>query len=227
MISGGKYARLSEHLESLKGDEVEFTFAQFEHLLGSPLPESARIYPAWWANQTPPSVQSRAWISAGWRVHASLKSKKVTFRRDGARTAAAVVIRSPKTERSNRAPREYLQEDSAKEHLRRYLQANGWRTTVRSGKAHGIDIEAFRDGKRWIIEVKGSHERNPVNVTYFLSVIGELLQRMNDPAAKYSVAFPDTQQYRGLWERLPDLAKERTGISCMFVRANGEVSEEK
>jgi hypothetical protein len=64
-----------------------------------------------------------------------------------------------------------------------------------------------------------------MRVNYFLGALGELLQRMNDPNAKYSVAFPNLEQFRRLWARLPRLAKERTVISCMFVRADGEVTE--
>lgn len=35
---------------------------------------------------------------------------------------------------------------------------------------------------------------------------------MNDSEARYSIALPDLEQFRRLWERLPKLAKERTTI---------------
>ena len=228
MAGSTKYTPIRELLAAQADDEVTFTFAEVERALGSQLPISARQYPAWWANQNPPSAQSQSWTSAGWQAFASLKSERVTFRRtkakakpSGAVAEAAAVASAADSAQTQ----EHLQEDNAKEQVRRHLEQQGWRTTVRAGKAHGIDIEAFRPGERWIIEVKGSHSRNPVNVTYFLSVIGELLQRMNDPNAKYSLAFPDVPQFRGLWERLPKLAKERTGITCLFVGANGSVAE--
>ena len=42
---------------------------------------------------------------------------------------------------------------------------------------------------------------------WFLSY--RILQRMDDEAAQYYIAFPDMDVYRNLWMRLPDWAKER------------------
>jgi hypothetical protein len=64
-----------------------------------------------------------------------------------------------------------------------------------------------------------------MRVNYFLAILGETLQRMSDSNAKYSIALPDMKQYRGLWERLPKLAKERTGISILFVKEDGIIEE--
>lgn len=64
-----------------------------------------------------------------------------------------------------------------------------------------------------------------MNVNYFLTILGEILQRMEDPYAKYSIALPDIQQFRNLWDRLPLLAKVRTGITALFVDENGEATE--
>lgn len=223
MNTSSKYARLNEFLVDRSDNEIELSFAELERILGSPLPESASVYPAWWANQTPPSSQSSAWMSEGWRAYPNLKARRVTFRKEPKRAT----IRDTDAPRQSvtRSAELELQEDQVKEHLRAFLEMNGWRTTIASGKARGIDIEAFREGHRWIIEVKGCGSLSPMRVNYFLGALGELLQRMNDPGAKYRLAFPDLAQFRGLWQRLPSLAKERTGITCLFVHADGEVSE--
>src|SRR5689334_12923571 len=78
----GKYDPLNQFLAEQTEDEITLSFDRLERLLGFPLPDSARHHPAWWANQNPPSVQSRAWTSAGWRASASLSSQHVTFRRE-------------------------------------------------------------------------------------------------------------------------------------------------
>lgn len=39
--------------------------------------------------------------------------------------------------------------------------------------------------------------------------VGELVQRMDDPDARYGLALPNSRQYHGLVDRLPDLAKQR------------------
>ena len=120
---------------------------------------------------------------------------------------------------------EGLSEENIKEILNDFLILNGWKTQVAWGKTHGIDIDALKERKRWIIEVKGCGSRDAMRVNYFLAILGETLQRMDDPNAKYSIALPDIKQYRNLWSKLPSLAKERTGISILFVKENKEIEE--
>ena len=142
-----------------------------------------------------------------------------------------------KTYTSNYAPlykkevnsddKEPLQEDDIKQILNDYLIKNGWKTKVAWGHQQGIDMEAVKENKRWVIEVKGSGSRQPMRVNYFISILGETLQRMNDSEARYSIALPDLEQFRRLWERLPKLAKERTTIDLILVDDNGNIHFEK
>jgi hypothetical protein len=134
----------------------------------------------------------------------------------------------PATQITESGDRESLQqsEDHLKQALKDHLNSLGW--TIRNiawGKMRGIDIEAEREGQRWLIEVKGIGSRPQMRVNYFLGVLGELLCRMSDAGAKYSIAVPDVPQFRNLWRRLPTEAKERTRITALFVREAG-VSEE-
>jgi hypothetical protein len=62
-----------------------------------------------------------------------------------------------------------------------------------------------------------------MRVNYFLGILGETLQRMDNPDATYSIALPDLKQFRNLWSRLPALAKERTKIDALFVNRDGTV----
>lgn len=122
---------------------------------------------------------------------------------------------------------EALSEDELKKVLERWLNSAGWETQIAWGKAQGIDIDAKRASKRWIIEVKGPGSRQPMRVNYFIGILGETLQRMADPNAAYSIALPDLAQYRGLWERLPALAKTRTKITLLLVSLSGEIQHLK
>jgi hypothetical protein len=83
-----------------------------------------------------------------------------------------------------------LTEDEVKRSIQIWLEAAGWKVQVIWGKGHGIDIEAQRDGQRWLIEAKGGGSRDAMRVNYFLAILGELLQRMNDLNAHYSIALP-------------------------------------
>ena len=119
-----------------------------------------------------------------------------------------------------------LSEDELKAFLKNWLHEDGWKTDIAWGKTPGIDLVATRGSERWVIEVKGIGSRPQMRVNYFLAILGETLQRMDDPRAKYSIALPDVQQFRRLWQRLPQLAKERTGITALFVSDDGLVIDE-
>ena len=119
----------------------------------------------------------------------------------------------------------FMSEDFLKKILQSWLIAQGWTVEVAWARAPGVDLHARQGDRRWIIEAKGEGTLDAMRVNYFLGVLGETLQRMADPHAAYSVAFPDLKQFRGLWARLPNLAKERTKISALFVSHNGHVEE--
>ena len=121
--------------------------------------------------------------------------------------------------------RNVLSEDDIKLNLQKWLESKGWTVNIRWGQDRGIDVEAKRDGSRWIIEVKGCGSSDQERVHYFLEGLGQLLQRMADPKARYSIALPDMKQFRGLWQRLPELAKSRAGVSALFVDPMGQVEE--
>ena len=116
-----------------------------------------------------------------------------------------------------------LHEDPIKEILNAWLKENGWDTEIAWGKKPGADIIAIKNNHKWIIEVKGCGSSNPMRVNYFLAILGEILQRMNDPSTKYSIALPNMKQYLNLWNRLPTLAKEKTQISAIFISENGDL----
>lgn len=84
----GKYEPLSEYLTTLTGDEVCFTFAEIEAILGAPLPPTAWKRSMWWANSLRPDhPQSRAWLGSGWTVSADVNNGAVTFIRSDTESA--------------------------------------------------------------------------------------------------------------------------------------------
>lgn len=120
-----------------------------------------------------------------------------------------------------------LHEDEIKAKLEAWLKSEGWEAKIAWGKARGADITATKGAQKWIIEVKGRGSRYEMRVNYFLAILGEILQRMEDADAEYMIALPDLPQFRNLWNRLPELAKERTQISAVFVSEDGRVSYER
>ena len=128
---------------------------------------------------------------------------------------------------ASKMPDNALSEEDMKKALESNLKKAGWSVHVAYGGQHGIDIDAHRGKERWIIEVKGPGSRSEMRVNYFIGILGELLQRMSDPNAKYSIALPDMEQFHRLWAKLPAFAKERTGITILFVDKSGVYRQEK
>lgn len=146
-------------------------------------------------------------------------------KRSDGRIGNYLVDSKPQLQQAKPATPDPLSEDAIKAVLEEWLARRGWQAETAWGRARGVDIEAHKSGKRWLIEVKGRGSLPAMRVNYFLAILGEMLQRMDDPDADYSIALPDLPQYRGLWERLPELAKARTGITLLVVNKEGIVRQ--
>jgi hypothetical protein len=79
-----EYRSLYQYLEKRYADTVVLTFGQIEDLLGSALPDLARLRPDWWSNvcvDSGPPMQSNSWIRAGRIATPNLPARIVTFER--------------------------------------------------------------------------------------------------------------------------------------------------
>jgi hypothetical protein len=119
-----------------------------------------------------------------------------------------------------------LSEDAVKAAVRDHLAARGLHVEVRWGHDRGTDITASGPNERWVIEAKGEVVSAQQQGNYFLGALGELIQRMDDPHARYALALPDTPRCQGLVRRLPALARERLALSVFFVHRDGTVTQE-
>jgi len=117
-----------------------------------------------------------------------------------------------------------LTEDDVRDAVKRLLESQGYTVTVRWGRDRGIDIEANHEKERLVLEAEGESRQGPQQRNYFTNAIGELVERMTDPPAKYGLALPDNPQFRGLVERLPPYVWDRLQFCVYFVsRANDDL----
>jgi hypothetical protein len=173
------------------------------------------------APQQPINIAARSLANRGQLVRKKRADGLIgNYLTDGSARSAEVRNTEPK-----KADLADQSEDKLKHWVRDWLVSDGWHVEVAWARDRGIDVRAFRDGKRWIIEVKGIGSLPAMRVNYFLSILGETLQRMDDPASKYSICLPDVPQFRNLWSRLPTLAKRRTEITALFVDSSGRVTQ--
>ena len=79
-----EYRSLYKYLEGRYADTVVLRFAEIEDILGSALPDLARLRQDWWENaggDGEPSSQSRSWIRATRSAKANLVAQTVVFDR--------------------------------------------------------------------------------------------------------------------------------------------------
>jgi hypothetical protein len=78
-----RYEPLGKYLSNRREAEWQAEFSDVEQILGFPLPNSARRYTAWWANQQGAGhSQVRGWRDVGWRTAAvDLGRESVRFER--------------------------------------------------------------------------------------------------------------------------------------------------
>ncbi len=112
-----------------------------------------------------------------------------------------------------------ITEDEVKMAVRDHLAAQGYVVQVAWDRTRGIDVDARHpNGGRHVIEAKAeTGTTGAQQVNYFIGMLGELLQRMDDEDAAYGIALPLNRQYRGLVDRLPRLARDRIGLNVFWV----------
>jgi len=130
------------------------------------------------------------------------------------------------TRPSTRPIPDRITEDEVKTAVRDHLASQGFEVQVAWDRTPGIDIDARHpSGSRHVIEAKAeTGTSGPQQANYFIGMLGELLQRMDDDSATYGIALPENRQYRGLVDRLPRLARDRIGLNIFWVARSSDGS---
>jgi hypothetical protein len=64
-----------------------------------------------------------------------------------------------------------------------------------------------------------------MQLNFFLYLLGEIIQRIKNEDDKYSIALPDLQRYKNLWNALSTEVKNRLSVTILLVNRRGKVSE--
>ena len=82
LVEQSVYAPLREHLLLSGAERLTLSFSEVEHILGRPLPASARKRSAWWSNSELGHVQAAAWLQSSYRtVDLDLEAERIGFER--------------------------------------------------------------------------------------------------------------------------------------------------
>jgi len=99
-----KYEALGAYLSEIKKDVVALMFEEVEKIINARLPESARKYRAWWANDRTHSHAVEGWMNSGWRVkRVDLNNQIVEFERIEKTKPAAEEKPEPAPQKSTEA----------------------------------------------------------------------------------------------------------------------------
>jgi hypothetical protein len=205
--SGGRYTALADWLQSQAGsiDQVPLTFEEVEKIIGSNLPDSARVFRGWWANDSVGHSHSQLWLEAGWRTtYINLTEGKVTFSRIREREKAYIAFFS-KLQDELRKHSKYPIKDLSPD-------GTSWlvlQTIPRGKTATGQFVCSFTRDKRFRIEL------------YLDLRDKELTKRVFDKLYEQKATF-EAQLGSIEWERLDSKRASRIAIY-----RNGHITEEE
>lgn len=69
-----------------------------------------------------------------------------------------------------------------------------------------------------VVEAKGEGSRYQMRRNYFSIVMGQLLQRMDDPDKKYGIGLPAFKQFTTLAIKTPEWIKKQLNLNLFFVK---------
>ena len=95
-----------------------------------------------------------------------------------------------------------MSEEMVKIAVAGFLENQRYTVAVGKQRERGADIRATKEGLNLIIEAKGEGSRPEMFNNYFLSGLGEILQRMSQRASEYGVALPAHRKYARLIDEL-------------------------
>lgn len=119
-----------------------------------------------------------------------------------------------------------LNEESVKASVAEFLRNQGYTVAVGKKRERGPDIRASREGLKLIVEAKGEGSRNEMFNNFFVSILGEILQRMNEQAAEYGIALPAHRKYARLIEELSDNPRFVLRLNFYLVRPSSDAHHE-
>lgn len=121
-----------------------------------------------------------------------------------------------------------LTEQIIEERMIVYLEKNKFKISPVTHQKHGVDIKGFNKklGRTWFIECKG----NPTNKyasasrdSYFKTVLGQILMRMNSRYGLYGIALPDSQSFRKKIKDVPVEIRKKLNLSFFVINATGTI----
>lgn len=114
-----------------------------------------------------------------------------------------------------------LGEETVKVCVADFLRSRGYTVSVGKKRERGPDMRASKEGQKIILEAKGEGSRREIFNNFFVSILGEMLQRTAELAAEYGIALPAHRKYARLIEELSDNTRFILRLNFYLVRPSG------
>jgi len=162
-----KYGSLRDYFSRESRIHVKLSFSELEKIIGFPLPRSAYVHRAWWANDET-HVHALAWIGENWVVEQASLGSWVSFKKNS-RHHHADAKNPPKTSFPNSAMRlgendsdkkqKWFWEGNIQQKIASYMVNNENYKILKmancAAKSRGPDILALRKAIQIHVSVKG------------------------------------------------------------------------
>jgi len=115
-----------------------------------------------------------------------------------------------------------MKEETVKAAVATFLRTQGYTVAVGKERERGPDMRATREALNLIVESKGEGSRPEMFNNYFLSAIGEIIQRRSMQAAEYGIALPAHSKFVRLVGDLDDLlVRSQLRLNFYLVQKDG------
>lgn len=112
-----------------------------------------------------------------------------------------------------------VDEETVKQAVASFLESEGYTVAVGKKREHGPDLHATtKEGLRLVVEAKGEGSLNAMFNNFFLSALGEIVQRWDALTTEYGIAVPAHRKFGRLIEELSDSVRYALRLNFYLVR---------
>ena len=222
-----RYAQLTPRLLSSQESQVALSFEELDAIVEGGLPNSAKQYGAWWANNASSQPHAKFWLDAGRRASPDFKGKRTVFTLDTSidttELAASVVDESTPQDLT-----EYVEssltlerdlEDQIVSHLGILESGLTLVSRQESSDVGRLDLLARdKDGRTVIIELKAGEAKDS-SIGQIARYMGWYAQKEGTPPRAVLVASGFSEPIRYAAKAIPGLRLITYRVQFTFEEA--------
>lgn len=222
-----RYEQLTPLLLSSSDAQVSLSFDELDKIVAGGLPNSAKQYGAWWANNAASQPHAKFWLDAGRRASPDFKGNRTVFTLDTSvdtsELAAAVVDESTPQDLTEYVESSLSLERDLEDQIVSHLDVLEHGLTLvsrqESSEVGRLDLLARdRDGRTVIIELKAGEAKDS-SIGQIARYIGWYSQKESAPPRAILVASGFAEPVRYAAKAIPSLKLVTYRVQFAFEEA--------